>query len=210
MLPHLEILPPPQRSLWPELAQVPADFVLYGGTAIALHLGHRQSVDFDFFGTQDFEPRQLQTALPFLSHAELVQSARNTLTCRVDRDGPVLVSFFGTPRLKRLGEPVLAGDSGVRIASLLDLAGTKAAVLTQRAEVKDYIDLAALIAGGFIDLETALNAAHAIYGDQFSPHVTLKTLIYFEEGNVATLPERQRNVLVEAVRRVDVSKLASS
>lgn len=49
--PRLDILPPAQRSLWPHLAQVPGHFVLYGGTAIALHLGHRQSVDFDFFRT---------------------------------------------------------------------------------------------------------------------------------------------------------------
>ena len=49
-IPRLDILPEPQRRLWDELATVPAEFVLYGGTAIALHLGHRQSEDFDFFG----------------------------------------------------------------------------------------------------------------------------------------------------------------
>jgi hypothetical protein len=45
--PKLAILPPEQRRLWPELRDIPRGFVLYGGTAIALHLGHRQSVDFD-------------------------------------------------------------------------------------------------------------------------------------------------------------------
>jgi len=48
--PRLDILPPSQRRLWDELSAVPEEFVLYGGTAIALHLGHRESVDFDFFG----------------------------------------------------------------------------------------------------------------------------------------------------------------
>lgn len=47
--PQLGILPPPQRRLWPELSAVPPSFVLYGGTAIALYLGHRPSVDFGFF-----------------------------------------------------------------------------------------------------------------------------------------------------------------
>jgi hypothetical protein len=50
---HLEILPEAQWRLWPELR--PASqlgFVLYGGTAIALRLGHRSSVDFDFFTDQ--------------------------------------------------------------------------------------------------------------------------------------------------------------
>jgi hypothetical protein len=46
--PHLESLPEPQQRLWPELKDTPKTFVLYGGTAIALYLGHRQSEDFDF------------------------------------------------------------------------------------------------------------------------------------------------------------------
>jgi hypothetical protein len=206
---HLEILPQSLRRLWPELGLVPEDFVLYGGAAIALHLGHRPSADFNFFAARDFEPRILQTMLPFLAHAELVQSGRNSLTCSVDRGGPVLVSFLGTPRFECLEKPVQAADNGVRIASLLDLAGTKAALITQRAEVKDYIDLAALIAGGYVDLESAFNAAYAIYGDQFSPAATLKALAHCEEDNVASLPEAARRTLIEAVRAVDAAKLGS-
>jgi hypothetical protein len=53
--PRLDILPPPQRRLWHELAALPAEFVLYGGTALALHLGHRQSVDFGFFGNRPLD-----------------------------------------------------------------------------------------------------------------------------------------------------------
>ena len=51
--PRLDILPPAQRSLWPHLVQVPSHFILYKKTAIALRLGHRQSVDFDFFSDLD-------------------------------------------------------------------------------------------------------------------------------------------------------------
>ncbi|MEG2185298.1 MAG: nucleotidyl transferase AbiEii/AbiGii toxin family protein, partial [Cloacibacillus sp.] len=49
--PKVEILPAAQRELWPLLSEVPQDFVLYGGTAVALWFGHRTSVDFDFFST---------------------------------------------------------------------------------------------------------------------------------------------------------------
>lgn len=50
MTPHLEILPAAQRVFWDTMAgKVPHHFVLYGGTAIALRCGHRESVDFDFF-----------------------------------------------------------------------------------------------------------------------------------------------------------------
>ena len=44
--PRVDILPPPQRTLWPELDATPDDFTLYCGTALALRLGHRQSGDF--------------------------------------------------------------------------------------------------------------------------------------------------------------------
>jgi hypothetical protein len=86
-LPHLEILPPGQRRLWAELDQVPAEFTLYGGTAIALHLGHRQSADFDFFGSRAFDPAQLQASIPFLAKARVLQNERNSLT--VSRSGPL-------------------------------------------------------------------------------------------------------------------------
>jgi len=62
---------PAQRQLWHQLDQVPAEFTLYGGTAIALHLGHRQSVDFDFFGNRPFDPAKLQAAIPFLAGARV-------------------------------------------------------------------------------------------------------------------------------------------
>lgn len=67
--PRLDILPKPQRQIWDELAAVPPEFVLYGGTAVALHLGHRQSLDFDFFGNRSFDPALLTAAIPFMAAA---------------------------------------------------------------------------------------------------------------------------------------------
>jgi hypothetical protein len=49
--PRLDILTVSQRLFWPELDAVPSDFVLYGGTGLALQLGHRVSEDFDFFSS---------------------------------------------------------------------------------------------------------------------------------------------------------------
>jgi hypothetical protein len=77
-VPRLDILPPPQRLLWHELSAVPPEFVLYGGTAIALHLGHRESVDFDFFGDRPLDPSLLVPALPFLVGATVTRSASRT------------------------------------------------------------------------------------------------------------------------------------
>lgn len=67
-IPHLEILPLAQRQLWQQLrGALGLGFVLYGGTAIALRLGHRQSVDFDFFCKAPLNHDAIRAALPFLA-----------------------------------------------------------------------------------------------------------------------------------------------
>ena len=114
--PRLDILPPPQRRLWGELAAVPAEFVLYGGTAIALHLGHRQSVNFDFFGNRPLDPTQLVPAIPFLAGAMVTQREPNSFGCIVDRGGAVKLSFSGLPGIPRLAPPLIAPDNGLRVA----------------------------------------------------------------------------------------------
>lgn len=72
--PRLDILPESQRRLWPELDAVPSEFVLYGGTALALQLGHRISEDFDFFSSSGFDPDRLCSMLPFFRELELSNS----------------------------------------------------------------------------------------------------------------------------------------
>jgi hypothetical protein len=88
-IPHLDILPPAQKWLWPELAATPSAFTLYGGTGITLRLAHRTSVDFDFFSWSPFTPMGLMSEIPFLAAGTVVQSSANTLTIAVDRGGPV-------------------------------------------------------------------------------------------------------------------------
>lgn len=205
--PHLEILSASQRRLWTELSSVPHEFVLYGGTALALHLGHRSSLDFDFFGSRVLEQPALETGISFLAGAKVIQRDTNTLSLIVDRGGPVKVSFFGVPNLPRLAPPHVAKDIGLQVASLLDLAGTKASVVQLRAEAKDYIDIDALMTLGKIGLPTALAAAQKLYGPSFNPQITLKALSYFDDGNLHDLPDSTKRRLVIAAREVDLDHL---
>jgi len=205
--PKLDILPTAQRRLWAELVAIPATFTLYGGTAIALHLGHRHSIDFDFFGDHAFAPLDLLETLDFLGPLTITQSEPSSLTIAVDRGGPVKLSFFGVPRIRPLRPAATASDNGVKIASLLDLAATKARVVQQRAEAKDYIDMDALITDGGISLSTALAAATAIYGSTFTPQSTLKALTYFKDPGLCELSPDLQLRLVTAVRGVDLSRL---
>ena len=204
---HLDILPAPQRRLWDELIDVPESFILYGGTAIALYLGHRESVDFDFFGSQPFDPDDLYKTVSFLAESKVIQKSENTLTCLVDRNGPVQISFFGVPEINQIATPVIAPDNDLIIASLIDLAGMKASVVQKRAEAKDYIDIDAMIQHGSVDLPVALTAGRHIYGQSFNPEITLKALSYYEDGNLKTLSRAVRDRLSVAVKGVDLDRL---
>ena len=204
--PRLDILPPAQRRLWDELGETPPGFVLYGGTAIALRLAHRHSEDFDFFSNQNFEPRELLNGVRYLKASTVRQESANTLTCRIDRSGRVLVSFFGGLSLNRVADPDLASGTRLPVASLLDLAATKLVVVVQRASLKDYLDLDAILQTG-IDLPTALAAARAVHGEQFNPLLSLKALTFFEEGDVKRLEPERRHRLSAAARAVNIHKL---
>ena len=205
--PHLEILPAPQLALWNELSEVSREFVLYGGTALALHLAHRQSVDFDLFGSRALDLARIEQGISFLKGANIIQRDKNTLSAIVDRGGPVKVSFFGVPNLPRLSAAVVAEDNGLGIASLLDLAGTKASVVQVRAEAKDYIDIDALITAGKVELPLALSAAQRLYGSTFNPQITLKALSFFDDGDLRLLPEDMKLRLATAAREVDLDHL---
>lgn len=206
LTPRLDILPAAQRSLWPELAEVPAGFVLYGGTALALRLAHRSSEDFDFFTNRGFAPDELERQVPFLARAVRLQVAPNTLVCRLERDGPVKLSFFGGLPLGRVEDPEPAADTGLPVASLLDLAATKVKVVQDRAEAKDYFDLDCLLAVG-IDLAHALGAACSVYGASFNPLLSVKALCYFGDGDLPSLSEEIRGRLAAAAAGVDIVRL---
>ncbi|MGH9338554.1 MAG: nucleotidyl transferase AbiEii/AbiGii toxin family protein [Acidobacteriota bacterium] len=204
--PRLDILPPAQRRLWDELTATPQHFVLYGGTAIALRLGHRRSEDFDFFSSEPFSPMELRRSIPYLRESEVVQSAKNTLTCLADRGGPVLVSFFGGLGLNRVADPDRSTGAGIWVASARDLLGFKLAVLMERAEYRDYFDIDTLISSG-VDLAQGLAAGQAIYGAQFNPFISLKALTFYGEGDLHRLEPAARERLTTAAERVNPRKL---
>lgn len=200
--PLLSTLPPAQQAVWPALRTAQAmGFVLYGGTAVALRLGHRVSVDFDFFSDRSFTADVLHERLPVLAHAQTLDSAPNTLTLSLVPDGhdvPVKLSFFGGIDFGRVDAPSQSRDGVLWVASLLDLMATKLKVLHDRVSAKDYIDLAALIEHG-VPLERAMAAARIMYGPAFEPAITLKAMTWFKGGDMASLDAQQRNILLRAV-----------
>ena len=204
--PNLSILPAPQRRLWGELRDTPQAFVLYGGTALALRLGHRQSEDFDFFSSRPFQAASLRESIPYLKHAEMSQFQDNTLTALVDRNGPVKLSFFGSVEIKRVQDPDIAEENGIQIASLLDLLASKLKTVQSRAEAKDYRDIVASFDAG-LSLADGLAAAAAVYGKDFNGALSLKALTFFEDGDLPSLTRAVQRRLLEAATSVTLKQL---
>lgn len=205
MKPKLEILPPAQIKLWPLLATIPSCFVLYGGTAIALQLGHRQSVDFDFFSDEPLNREHLTKAVPFLKDAQLVQPEVNTLNCIIEmKEGDVKLQFLAGlgDRQGRIEGPHQSEDNGILIASLRDLFATKLNTIQMRAECKDYLDIAALLKNG-LSLADGLGCAQAIYGPSFDPATSIRALCSFRDGDLSQLPDNIRKQLINAALKVE-------
>jgi hypothetical protein len=113
--PKMEILPKAQQEIWPLLA--PA--------SVALHLGHRSSIDFDFFRTAPLDKKDIETSFTFMRDAQTIQEDRNTLVVNAPtKSGPVKVSFFGGLAIGRINEPLWTNDATLLVASLEDLLAT--------------------------------------------------------------------------------------
>ncbi len=204
MKPKLDILPAPQQLLWPKWALIPNNFVLYGGTAVALQLGHRESVDFDFFSDDVLNKNLLLDALPFLHDSVLVHPEPNTLNCIVALpEGSVKLQFLAGLGVwqKRLDKPLICDDNQLQIATLRDLLATKLNTVQHRAEKKDYIDIHAMLKHGLV-LSEGLAASIAVYGSTFDPGTTLRALCSFSDGDLTELSEEVKDGLCLAAKNV--------
>lgn len=201
--PHLHTLPEAQQRLWRQLKPaLGLGFVLYGGTAIALRLGHRISVDFDFFRETALDHAELRDAFSFLRDATTLQEQPDVLSVLAPVDGQyVKLSFFGPIRFGRVGGPELTRDGVMQVASLHDLLATKLKVILQRVEAKDYRDIVALLRSGE-SLEKGLAVARTLFHPTFQPGESLKAMVYFEGGDLQTLTADERVCLIHAASQV--------
>jgi len=199
--PHIEVLPAAQREIWPRLRALPQlSFVLYGGTAVALYFGHRESLDFDFFRAEPLDKSGLRKALPLLSNATIIQDGIDTFAVSVAMPaGPVKLSFFGGIGFGRVSDPLQTADGNLLVASIGDLMATKLKAILDRAEARDYRDLAAMLRHG-ASLERGLATFKAMFKGE--PATVLRALGWFKDGDVASLGERDRKTLLAARDRL--------
>lgn len=199
LTPNFSKLPPVQKRLWPRLrGSTSLGFVLYGGTAISLHLGHRPSIDFDFFNDRPLVIAAIRTRFAFFESAQTLQQAKDTLVVLA---AGVKVSFFGGQRFGRVGDPLLTHDGVAQVASLEDLMAHKLKVILQRAEKKDYEDIAAMLHSG-VSLARGLSAARLFYGAAFQPAESVKALTYFKDSDLPRLAKTDQRALIAAAASV--------
>jgi Nucleotidyl transferase AbiEii toxin, Type IV TA system len=195
--PKFFTLPTAQREIWTSLAAAPQlNFVLYGGTAIALHLGHRESLDFDFFRSDPLDKDQIRSKFQFVRGAAVLQDAPETLVVLAQMPaGTVKVSFFGGIRFGRVNDPLQTSDGGLLVASLDDLMATKLKATLDRAEAKDYRDIAEMISAG-VSLPAGLSAFRQMFHGE--PAQVLRAIGFFDDGDLNTLSVTDRSLLRSA------------
>ena len=163
-------------------------------------MGHRVSVGFDFFRSASLDKKEIESSFAFMRNAGTIQESENTLVVLAPMPSDaVKVSFFGGLAFGRINEPRQTKDTKLLAASMDDLLATKFKAIINRAEVKDYRDISALLSAG-VSLEQALGAFAKMYGKD--PGLPLRAMGYFKDGDLPSLPKVDQNILRAARDRV--------
>ena len=172
---HPEILDSNQYKLLPLIEKFKREFYLVGGTAIALQLGHRQSIDFDLFKTRSINKRKIfsQIENQKLSCKNLYQES-NQLHVLVN---DVKLTFFEYGF--EVPHPVWF-EKVISMPTLIDLAAMKAYALGRRAKWKDYVDLYLLLKN-VCTLKEICIRSQQLFGELFSEKMLRQQLCYFKD-----------------------------
>ena len=156
---HLEILNKEQKELLPTLAKFKREYYLVGGTAIALHIGHRESIDFDLFKEKNLRKKDIHSKLNAINYKV---SFADYNQVNMIANG-VKITFFSFP-YKVPANDELKGI--IKMPDLLTLAAMKAFALGRPAKWKDYVDLY-FILKDFYSFKEIANKAKEIFKDEF-------------------------------------------
>lgn len=200
------ILDKKRLAILPLLKNFKADFYLAGGTGLALQIGHRDSIDFDFFSLKNFETKVLYAQVKeiFSGHKILkVQDEKNTLTVFIDKN--IKLSFFSYP-YKLVGK--LVDEENFKIASIEDIAIMKMAAIVSRATNKDYIDLYFILKKRA--LKDILDKMEKKLPD-LDINLVLKSLVYFADIIYEPIKFKNgKNVSFSAIKKFIEKKVSSS
>lgn len=174
---HWNILDDNRKSILPLFSQLgDYGFYLAGGTALALHIGHRDSIDFDFFTEQVIDTEKLFQELQqvFSSHSIVkIQDEKNTLGIIIDNSIKVSFMTYAYSLLK----PLVVTDY-FAMASIADIGCMKCSAITSRGVMKDYVDLYFILQS--MSLKELLALCTVKYSS-IDTNLIAKSLVYFDD-----------------------------
>lgn len=180
-------------------------FTLAGGTALALHIGHRYSEDLDFFHPESFDPVEIAGRLTEIGHVAIQSRSSETLHAVVDG---LRFSFL------RAQAPLLFPGiryRGLAVADPRDIAVMKLIAIGGRGSRKDFVDLYFYLRGGTA-LGTVLELLRQRFADlDYNEYDLLKSVVFFEEAETEPMPHMIREVEWDEIKerlRTEVRSLS--
>lgn len=167
---------------------------LVGGTALALQLGHRNSIDLDFFG--EFQNSYIDFLNTFNNEGLTVNSLQNTKSIHIFEIEGVKVDIVNYP-YKWLEDPI--EDDGIKLSGLKDIASMKLAAVTNRGTKKDFIDMY------FLLQHFSLNEMVEYYKTKYdtnSIYNVIRSLVYFADAENDPMPKMYIPVIWDEVKSV--------
>lgn len=153
------------------------EFYLVGGTALALQLGHRKSVDFDFFTEKELPANLLQRVKRAFPSSPIAVTYRAFEQLNLTISGIKTTFFyFAYPVI----EPLIM-YRGNKIASVHEIAAMKAFALGQRLAYKDYVDWYFMLKGKYVTLEAVIALAKKKFGGEFNDRLFLGQIVSFDD-----------------------------
>lgn len=173
---HYEALTDEGKQLFPSLLKFDG-FYFAGGTALALQIGHRISVDFDLFSSEDIDKSLLQKVKRVFEDFTVSLSINNLneLTVFVQN---VKITFLKYPF--PLMKDFVSLD-GIPALSVVEIAATKAYAIGRRGTYKDYVDLYFIISEGHSSLKEIIDLADKKFDSEFNSRLFLEQLIFMDD-----------------------------
>ncbi|MBI5305970.1 nucleotidyl transferase AbiEii/AbiGii toxin family protein [Candidatus Wolfebacteria bacterium] len=174
---HKEILTKEQIELLPLIKLFKKNFGLVGGTAIALYIGHRESIDFDMFSFKEFENTAIRKKIfKTIKTEKVLVNKKGEYTILIKG---VKITFYNYLFEINFSENF---NNIIKLPDLLTLAAMKAYALGQRAKWKDYVDLYFIIKDYF-SIKEISKKANEIFKNEFNEKLFRSQLAYFKDIN---------------------------
>ena len=183
------------KELFPFMKFFP-DFYLAGGTSLALQIGHRISVDFDFFSEEKIPSDLLDKVKNIFEGFSVIPSVNNSdeLTVFVDE---VKITFLYYP-FSVLKDLILLDN--IKMLSVGEIAATKAYTIGRRGSFKDYVDLYYILKEGHVSLAEIIKLSEKKYGDIFNARLFLEQMLFFDDVENAEIIFLKKSVSKEEIK----------